>query len=26
MERVSDEVTIDTGPLGTNVSLRWDRD
>ena len=24
MERVSDEVTIDTGPLGTNVALRWD--
>ena len=26
MERVSDEVTIDTGPLGTNVALRWDHD
>ena len=26
MERVSDEVTIDTGPLGTTVALRWARD
>jgi serine phosphatase RsbU (regulator of sigma subunit)/anti-sigma regulatory factor (Ser/Thr protein kinase) len=25
MERLSDDVTIETTPLGTNVSLHWDR-